>query len=367
MHASSSIAARGAALGPTVPWRYYERLDQLRTEQGAWLERLGWGPEETPARLVLRRPGLTLKGYAGACVEGPPVLLVPAPIKRAYLWDLSPTTSVVRSCLQRGMRPYLVEWERPEAATSGLADYGDRLLAACVEAIRAECGPSPPALVGHSLGGVLAAIFAALHPQAVAALVVLATPLHFSFGREAGALGPLIAAIDRLGLLQSLPERLPGSLLSHAAFLAAPAAFGQERWLDWISSQADRAAVRTHLQVQRWALDELPLARQLVVDLVEQLWRADAFLDGRLRIGGRTAAAAAVTMPLVVVADRGCPVVPPAAILPFHRAAASADKTLLWYRGESGVGLRHVGALVGRHAHARLWPRIFDRIAAAAG
>jgi len=66
-------------------WRFYERIDQVRVGQGNWLESLGWGPKETPSRIVLHRPGLTLRGYTGTAGHGPLILLVPAPIKRGYV------------------------------------------------------------------------------------------------------------------------------------------------------------------------------------------------------------------------------------------------------------------------------------------
>ena len=44
-------------------WRCYELLDAARRRQGRWLDALGFGPRERPSRVVLRRPGLTLKGY----------------------------------------------------------------------------------------------------------------------------------------------------------------------------------------------------------------------------------------------------------------------------------------------------------------
>jgi polyhydroxyalkanoate synthase len=50
-------------------------------------------------------------------------------------------------------------------------------------------------------------------------------------------------------------------------------------------------------------------------------------------------------------------------VLPFVEAAASRDKTVLDYAGDVGVSLRHVGPLVGRNAHALLWPQIVDWIA----
>lgn len=347
--------------GMLALWHFYERMDRFRAGQGRWLESLGWGPEQTPARAVLERPQLVLKAYAGAAVDAPPVLLVPAPIKHSYIWDLAPGASVVRACLEHGLRPYLVDWRKPQAG-AGLAAYGDRFLGECVAAIRTECGDRPVALAGHSLGGILTAIFAALHPAEVGALVLLGSPLHFSFAREDGALGPVIEAVERRGLLKTMPGRVPGSLLSQAGFMASPLAFGRERWHDWLRSLPQAESRRIHMQVERWSLDEMPLARRLIEDLVRCLYPANAFVTGRLRVGARRVAARAVTAPLLVVGDRACPVVPPSAVLPFYERAASAEKRWLWYEGDVGVAIRHVGMLVGRNAHAQLWPQILGWI-----
>ncbi|MBW8896540.1 MAG: hypothetical protein JF619_00125, partial [Massilia sp.] len=35
-------------------------------------------------------------------------------------------------------------------------------------------------------------------------------------------------------------------------------------------------------------------------------------------------------------------------------------KRVLHYEGDVGVNLQHVGVLVGRSAHERIWPQIFD-------
>jgi polyhydroxyalkanoate synthase len=42
-----------------------------------------------------------------------------------------------------------------------------------------------------------------------------------------------------------------------------------------------------------------------------------------------------------------------------NEAAASDKKLVLYYEGDVGVNLQHVGVLVGRNAHARIWPAIF--------
>jgi polyhydroxyalkanoate synthase len=105
-------------------------------------------------------------------------------------------------------------------------------------------------------------------------------------------------------------------------------------------------------------LDEMPLTRPLFEELVEYLYRGNRFMNGRLKIGGRRARPDQVVAPLLSVVDKQCNVVPPEAILPFHHEARSDDQQLLWYQGDAGVALRHVGPLIGRNAHQSLWPQI---------
>ncbi len=49
-------------------------------------------------------------------------------------------------------------------------------------------------------------------------------------------------------------------------------------------------------------------------------------------------------------------------MLPFYEATSSAVKQMLWYEGDTGVALQHVGPLVGKNAHAMLWGKIIDWI-----
>jgi polyhydroxyalkanoate synthase len=96
----------------------------------------------------------------------------------------------------------------------------------------------------------------------------------------------------------------------------------------------------------------------LFEEVVEWLYREDRFLRGRLTVAGRLAQPENIEAPLLCVAEEGCAVVPPEAMLPFLNVAGSSDKRLLWHRYETGVCLQHVGMLVGRKAHRQLWPEI---------
>ena len=330
----------------------FEQLDRLRRLQGSMLDVAGLRFAETPYRIAHDAAGVALRRYTGDRGGGPLVLILPAPIKRAYIWDLAPGASAVRQCVDGGARVYLAEW-RPAPPDYGLAEYGERLILGCLDAAGAERA----VLLAHSLGGLFAAIFAALHPERVQGLGLIAAPLRF--GDATPALGRMVAGLHSDGL----PDSVPGSFLSAASASAAPAVFGFGRLLDAMLSASDPVALRTHFLVERWTLEEFALPRQLVAELAGQIVREDRFMRGVLEIGGRIAAPSRVTAPILCVVDPRCPLVPAAAVLPFVEAAASSDKVVLHYEGDIGVALQHVGPLVGHSAHARLWPRILAWIA----
>jgi polyhydroxyalkanoate synthase len=198
-------------------WALHEQIDRLRRGQGRVLDALGLGPIETPSRVVRSQPGVTLKAYGAEGAAGPVVLLVPAPIKRAYIWDLVPGASVVRQCLRAGARVYLIQWERPGAAEQGfgLAEYAEQLLLDCLDALEVETGRPGAVLAGHSLGGTLAAIFSALHPERVQGLILLGAPLHFD--PDVGALDRLVGFVP--SSLTAVSGNIPGSFLDLGSFL----------------------------------------------------------------------------------------------------------------------------------------------------
>ena len=339
-------------------WGLYAQMDASRQWQGKLLDSLGLGPIETPSRVVLTTTALTLRAYGEPDASKPALLIVPAPIKRSYIWDVLPRASVVQRCLENRLQVYMVHWELPGEAEAefGLAEYAGSLILKCVDAIRAENGRERIFVAGHSLGGTFAAIFSALHPDRVRGLVLLGSPLHFGF--DVSAFGPMVATLMRAHLVEELPGNVPGSVLDIVSYLADPDSFGWSRWTDWLDSYADPEALQTHLLVERWTLDEMPLARHLVEEVIEDLYRQDRFMRGDLTLGRRRTAPESIAAPVLSVAETRSPIAPPVSILPFHDALPNKDKVLLWYEGDRGVSLQHVGMLVGKSAHQAMCPKI---------
>jgi polyhydroxyalkanoate synthase len=186
--------------------------------------------------------------------------------------------------------------------------------------------------------------------------VLLGAPLNF--GPSIGAFGALVAAAPLAVDVAPSPGNIPGSLISTLSVMAAPHTFGWSRLMDFAASTADSEALARCLAVERWALDERPIARKLFADVWEKLFRENGLMRGTLRVGRHRVRPEDLSTPLLAIVDAHCSIAPPAAVLPFVEAAGSVDKQVLWYAGDSGVSLRHVGMLIGRNAHRRLWPKI---------
>jgi polyhydroxyalkanoate synthase len=336
----------------------FELMDKIRQAQGDTLGALGFGPSEREYRVLASGPHWRLRDYASPAAPVS-LLMVPAPIKRPYIWDLAPSVSAVRYCLDRHLRVCLVEWMPPSHANvnRGLDEYIDGL-SKCVARISSETAGARPFLIGHSLGGTLATIFAALQPQSIRGLILLGAPLCFQ---------PTVsqfrdAIVDMAPSIVPEIDEVPGSLLSQLSALASPYTFIWSRLADAVSSLDDLFAMDIHGRVERWALDEVPLPGRLVQEIFQWLYRENRLCRGTLQVRGMTVGPSHLRVPTLAVVNTADEVAPLFSVKPFLDAMPNRDARVIEYPGEIGVGFQHLGILAGRQAYARIWPEIISWI-----
>ncbi|MGB8279007.1 MAG: alpha/beta fold hydrolase [Methylovirgula sp.] len=335
--------------------------DVLRRGEGEVLGRIGCDPQECAYRVVSSGPFWRLREYVQPHA-GPCLLIVAAPIKRPYIWDLAPAVSAVRHCLEHRLRVFLLEWmpASVETAPLGLKDYAGDAISACVVKIASEAQGVKPFLIGHSLGGTLAAIHCALAQDSLRGLVLLGAPLCFepASSHFRDALVSIVPA--SFGNM----EVIPGSLLSQVSALASPETFVWARLRDSALSIMDAAAWAVTVRVERWALDEMPLPGRLVGEIINLLYRENCFCHGTLRIDDRLIGPSSVKVPTLAIVNTADEIAPLGSIAPFLAAMPTKATRIIEYPGETGVGLQHLAVLIGREAHARLWPEIFSWLSA---
>jgi polyhydroxyalkanoate synthase subunit PhaC len=324
--------------------------DALRRSLGCLLDEApGFAPQERASQIVLEASELRLRRYDQESADVGPVLIAPAPIKRGYIFDLLPEVSVVGRLVQAGFSVYSIDWRE---SANGDLETSIGSLGKALEKIAAEHNRTP-IVIGHSLGGTLAAIAAALNPDGVEKLVLIEAPLRF--GDKTGALRPM--ALYSTSMRESCtPGLIPGSLLDVASVGAAPDEFVFGLCVDAWSSLPDINALSIHARVVRWSLDEFAPSAGLVSAVVDLLYSQDLFARNELCLLGRLACSRALhNMPVAAIVDYTSRLIPPASTLdPLD------NPTVFEYAPEIGVGLQHVGPLVGRRAHRTIWPRVIE-------
>jgi polyhydroxyalkanoate synthase subunit PhaC len=328
--------------------------DVLRRAQSEAIGAFGLNPQECPYRIVASGAHWYLRDYA-AQPTSPSLLILAAPIKRPYIWDLAPSVSAVSRCLREGLHVYLLEWayETGRIQNCGLDEHA-KAVAECVAIITNEAAGTKPCLIGHSLGGTLAAIFGALAPASIQGLILLGAPLCFepATNRFRDALVALLPPEV------SEDDPFPGSLLSCMATLAAPGTFIWSRLLDAALSITDGQALEIHALVERWSLDEVPLPGKLVHQIMQWLFRENRFCRGTLEVCGAVVGPSSLSVPTLAVVNTADEIAPLTSIKPCIDSLPVMDARIIEYKGEFGVGLQHLGILVGRQAHACVWPEI---------
>ena len=271
--------------------------------------RAGAGPGAGGGRA---RPAHDRVGGRRGGTRGAPAHLSPAPAAPSC-WcrrrssgrtcgTSSRSVSVVAHARRRGLRPFLVEWTDQAADDAGLAHYA-RHAAAGLPGHRDRADRFRDGRRGRPLAGRHARRGPRRpRPERVAALAVLEAPLRF--GAAAGSFAPFVATTPAAVAGTSRRGGVPGASSTWSARPRRPANSPPSRGIDLLRSLADPAALRTHLRVLRWAADEFRMPGALFRDVVERLYRDDAFARGTLEIAGERVGPATLTAPLTPCSPR---------------------------------------------------------------
>lgn len=326
-----------------------EQTAQAR--RGMWLHATLPRPPigQTPHTVVHRQDKLVLRHYAPATDEGLlPVVVVPSLINRATIVDLEPDRSLVGSLARMNHPVYLVDWgvPGPEDAEEGVETVL-RMLHRSVFRACHHAGAKRAILLGYCQGGTLSAIYAAVHPERVAALSVLATPIDFSKGgrfAEFANSADIDAAIGPDGLVDL-------DVMASAFKLLDP----MGNWTKYIAleqaSKNPRRLART-LARERWLEENVPLPGRFAREFVKQTYVENRLVEGTFEVGDDTVDLGRIQVPVMVNPCARDFIAPREACEPLAELVGSEAVTVEVL--EAG----HIGAVVGGYGPAVYYPML---------
>jgi polyhydroxyalkanoate synthase len=317
-----------------------------RGERGSFRKEIIVVPGRIPLAMVRKRA--VSRGDATLA----PLLLIHGFGQNRYAWHL-PSRSFANHLARAGFDVFNLDLRghgrsRHMGArrSTGVLDYVTYDLPVAIEEIQRIVGPKPVFLVGHSLGGIVSYAAAPALDGAVAGIVSIGSPYHFT--RGSAVLGGLALMA---GVLSSAGIRLPNTPVFLGPLGAVARPF---RWLlesrvspiplrGWHPGAMEPHVLAEHL---RLAFDRASLA-----DLMNMFeWAAHK------QVGGREADYATrfekMNRPLLVVAGAEDELAPPAGVRPGYSRSRSLDKTY------QVLPLGHIDLLVGRDAPLTTWPLV---------
>ena len=311
----------------------------------------------TPGKVVLRNDLIELLQYAPATptVYAQPVLIVPSPILKYYILDLSPHNSLVRHLVEQGHTVFMLSWRNPDVRDRELGvDHYLRLgIRAAIDAATSISGGQKLHAVGYCLGGtflaMLAASMAGHGDDRLASLTLLAAEVDFT---EAGELAIFIDD-SQLAYLEDLTWEqgyLDGKQMSGAFTLL------NSNDLIWsrIVRQYLMAEPQKLTDLSAWNVDTTRLPHRMHTEYLRNLYLNNDLASGRLRYDGRALALADIRAPIFLVGTERDHVAPWKSVYMLH-LYADADITFCLTSGGHNVGIVNPPQLEGGPArHYRI-------------
>jgi polyhydroxyalkanoate synthase len=305
----------------------------------------------TPKDTVFREGTAQLYRFrqpSGKPAEGLPLLVVPSLINRWYVLDLREKASFAGAMVRAGIDTFCLDWGVPEDEDRYLTwEHVLGRLGRAVRVVQRTTGAPKVGILGYCMGGTLSAIWTALHPEKVAALINLAGPIDFS---HAGLLGHMVKPewFD-VGAIAAAGNVSPVQMQS--GFVAMRPTLQMAKWVGLMAKANDAEARAAFEAMEEWSSDNVPFPAAAYETYIRELYQGNKLVAGQHWTGGRRVDLKAIECPvLTIVAERDT-ICPPPAATALNEHCGSKDTRVIAVPGG------HVGAVIGSKASSVMYPQ----------
>jgi polyhydroxyalkanoate synthase subunit PhaC len=301
----------------------------------------------------------TEKGNSFVSQNNTPVLVIYAFINRHYILDLLPEVSVTRNLLNQGLDIFATDWGTPSVYDRSLTigHFVNRYLDHSIDFIRKLTKSEKVSLFGYCWGGDLALMYAAIHPEKVKNLIIIATPGDFDL--DDSLLSIWTRAIKVNYILNAFGN-LPGIVLNAAFILRNPIEYSH-KYFHFFEQPRSLEDAAEFFATETWLYDSPPIIGEIYREFTECCYKQNLLIKNKMRIKDANDEndiiinLKNINMPFLnIVAKRDDLVAPRSSKALNDVLTESHDKDLIEFN--SG----HVGLMIGKNAQKELWPKVGD-------
>ena len=254
----------------------------------------------TPNRIVHEDKAVFLRRFDEGRTGTPMLIVPPQAGHHSSIADYAQEQSLVQTCLRETTLPvYVIEW-KPSTPTRQHETISDLVLQLrlCVH----DAG-EPLILVGLCQGGWLCAIYAALYPQDIKALVLAAAPIDFTAG--GGKLQDVVQGMP-IDFYQWLVTMGFGNMLGDMMLMGWKVMNPYERFVSdfinlWVNVRDEKYLERSK-QFQTWYEYTQNISGRWYLQAVDKLFKKNLLIQGKLKILGKYVDLRTITCPIAMLA-----------------------------------------------------------------
>lgn len=309
-------------------------------------------PGVTPKQEIWRIDNVVLYRYAsGAEPSGIPVLIVYALVNRPYMIDLQEDRSLVQGLLKSGVDVYLIDWGYPGQSDRWLTldDYINGYIDDCVDALLARLGTESINILGICQGGTFSLCYSALHPDKVANLITMVTPVDFHAWD--GTLNVWAQHVD-VDLMVDAMGNIPGEFLNVGFLMLKPFQLGLRKYVDLVDQLDDEKHLKNFLRMENWIFDSPDQAGEAYRQFAKDFYIANKLIKAEVVIGGKVVDLGALRMPVLNLYAEQDHLVPPRSSIALKQYAGTSDYTA------KSFPVGHIGMYVSGKVQRELPPTI---------
>lgn len=153
--------------------------------------------------------------------------------------------------------------------------------------------------------------------------------------------------VDTLG-------NIPGDFMNLGFLMLKPFQLMMDKYIGLVEGAKDEAIIKNFLRMEKWIFDSPDQAGEAFRKFLNELFKKNNLIKGKLEIGGRLVDLKKIDMPLLNIYAEQDHLVPPSSSKPLGKLVSSKDVTT------KGFPVGHIGMYVSSKAKEELAPTIAE-------